>query len=374
MHFSLKKFFFTVTFSTLASSGHVYSEYTESCNPISNWYASEDFLYWETCGQGMMYGTKSTLEVMDAAAPIRHHNSKIKNIHRRADIGYRLGVGYRNPCACWDAAVYWTYFVNDAHGHYAKPSTFARWFTPAFGGVTVNDQLLGGPLPTGIGTSGFPVQYASAHWKLRLNMIDGIVGREYGITSCLTLKPYIGLRAAMIDQRFDVKYVANTVENGREFSLVLGQPIDKITMKSDFEGVGPRIGMDASYDLGCGISLYGESAASLLWGMQEIETKENYSLIRPLTSEFFKLNQKDHESGCRALTDLALGIRWRYWCCRKEIIFQLGYEQHMFFNEDSFEKFTNFNAGGNEATDRYPQITRGNLCIHGLIASTKINF
>lgn len=351
-----------------------------------HWFASEDILYWETCETGLMYGSKSHLQGFAASTTLTQQYNKIKNVHHRPDFGYRLGIGAHDPCGCWDIAIYWTTFTNDAHGHHDQPASFVDWFTPAFGAVAVSTggdivpdgQLLGGAFPTGIGASGFPVRSASAHWKLRLNLIDIELAQKHVFACGFTFRPIVGLRTALIDQRYDVKYIADTVALGTQFSFTPGQPIDKISMKSDFEGVGPRIGVNGEYSLGCGISLYGYSAASLLWGMQDIQTKEKYQLVRQLgadtSSSYYFLKQKDQEGSCRAMTDLAIGFSWNYLCCQRVLQLKFGYEQHMVFSESTFEKFTNFASTSNSGTDRYPQQTRGNLCVHGLVASTQIDF
>ncbi len=204
-----------------------------------------------------------------------------------------------------------------------------------------------------------------------MNLIDLEIGRAFCVNSCLSLRPYIGIRGAVIDQKYEISYDAVNL------TTTTPSVADDITLKSDFKGAGIRIGLDTEYNLGCGVSLYGDLAGSLLWGESEIKTHEEYTedVNSPTTSDFISQHQKDHKDcGSRAITDAALGVRWQQTCCNKVITLELGWEHHFFFNNSNFEKFTNFASGGNDATNRYPQDIHGDLSIQGFVFSAKLEF
>lgn len=316
-----------------------------------DWFFIDDTLYWETCGKGLMFGTESNLFRINGSSTVDNTKHKIKNVHRKADFGFRLGLGYTHPCECWETSICWTNFVNNAHGHHTGRNSLSAWFTPALG--------IHPPVEDSVETT------ACAHWKLRLNLVDFDLALHRQYTSHLCLKPILGIRVASLDQNYDVKYVTDSTR----------QTFTKVTCITDFKGAGLRFGLEAEYYLGCGYSLYGSSAGALLWGQQEVKNKEKVRIVNLNSQEFIKFEQRDHESGCLAIADLAIGISWQYCCWNHLIDMKFGYEQHWFFNQQKFEKFVNFDESDILfATDRYPQVSRGDLCIHGLILSSVIEF
>lgn len=341
------------------------------CCNNGDWFVDVDVLYWKACEGGLMFGSETRERVLDAGTTsFDTFKTKKKNPHHRWDVGVRVGLGYHFACECYDAAIYWTHFDTDAHGHYRKGADSNHWFTPAWSGVTTNG-LLGGNIDNGAN----PVDFASSHWKLRLNLIDAEIGRSFCVNSCLSIRPYIGVRGAIIDQKYDLEYDAITTISGTD----VASPIDEFQLKSDFEGAGIRIGTDVDYNLGCGVSLFGDLAASLLWGESEVKTKEAYQFgTTPGTTEFTFQEQRDRDCGSRAITDASLGLRWQQSCCNKLITLEFAWEHHFFFNNNDFEKFTNFDAQTSSvaaiATDRYPQTIHGDLSVQGFVFSAKVEF
>lgn len=346
---------------------------TNTCNPCGcgDWFVDVDVLYWKACEGGLMYGSVTEETELDTTtATFDHFDTKKKNPHHRWDVGVRVGLGYHFACECYDAAVYWTHFDTDAHGHWGDCSDFNRWFTPAWSGVDTHG-LLGGNRDNGTN----PVSHASAHWKLRLNLLDAEIGRSFCVNSCLSLRPYVGVRGAFIDQNYKLEYVSSRDVSGQEVC----SPTDEFHLKSDFEGAGIRIGMDTDYNLGCGVSLFGDLAASLLWGETEVKTKEKYTFgVFPGSTDVIFMSQKDRDCGSRAITDASLGLRWQQCCCNKVITLEFAWEHHFFFNNNDFEKFTNFDAETTAsaaiATDRYPQVIHGDLSVQGFVFSGKVEF
>lgn len=342
-------------------------------SPCGHWMFEVDLLYWTACEGGLTYGSDTEASAIGTAGTLTSFHTKKKHPHQRWDLGWRLGVGFQFPCECWDAFVIWTHFDTDAHAHHDESVTTNRWFTPAWNSIPGDGDeagnLLGGNV---ISDSTFPVDDARAHWKLDLNLLDLEIGREFCVNSCLSLRPFIGVRGATINDKYDIKYETISVSGT---ALVVG-PVDRVHLKNEFEGAGVRGGLDTTYDLGCGASIYGGVAASLLYGETEIKTKERLIVgtTGDLTSDVLFHEQKDEECGCRAITDAEIGISWRHCCCDKIILVKFGWEHHFFFNENQFEKFTDFFATDNFATDRMPQDIHGDLSVQGLVLSARIDF
>lgn len=359
------------------------------CNPCDTgcgrWAFDVELLYWTACEGGLTYGSESeghTFGTSTSGAETEYFTKK-KHPHTRWDLGWRLGIGYQFPCECWDATLIWTHFDTDAHGSHDEDVSTTHWFTPAWGGTSPvgvapqNDgPLFGGNTPPN-GTDEFPVDEAHAHWKLRLNLLDLEIGREFCVNSCLTLRPFVGVRGASINEKYDLEYEAIPFLAGTTTSTSYH---DDFRLKNDFEGAGVRGGLDTNYDLGCGVSIYGGVAASLLYGETEIKTKEfTTTAIQTLATGATVTNvveheQRDRDCGVRAVTDAEIGFRWQHCCCDKIIVMQFGWEHHFFFNQNQFEKFTDYAGFDNFATNRYPQDIHGDLSIQGLVLSARVHF
>lgn len=349
------------------------------CSPCEQscgrWSVDSDFLYWTACERGLTFGSKTEQR---ACSSHTSFETRKKHPHSRWDVGWRVGIGYQFPCDCWDATLTWTHFDTDGHAKHDENTSSTEWFTPAWNSIPgdgdVNGRLLGGRTTT---EGGFPVDFAHGHWKLRLNLLDLEIGREYCVNSCLSLRPFVGVRGASINEKYNIEYATPLISRiGASTS-----DRDRVHLKNDFEGAGVRGGLDTDFDLGCGLSIYGGVAASLLYGETEIKSKEILvSSVTPVIPNpvtivsCFEQHQKDHECGCRAITDAEIGIRWQKMCCNKMVVFQLGWEHHFFFNQNQFEKFTNYNGSNNFGTDRYPENVHGDLSVQGLVISTRIFF
>jgi hypothetical protein len=377
MSYSLKMKWvaFAASFFSLAAIAN--ADQVASCNAdcapsCGRWSVISDTLYLTACQGGLSFGSETRADIIGGTEiGSRNYHTKLKHPHTRWDFGWRLGVGYESACGCWNGDLIWTHFNTNSHAKHEEPANANQWFTPSWGGIAVlgtpPTQLLGGNTAVPLG---FPVDEAFSHWKLHLNMVDLEIGRDFCVNSCLTLRPHIGVRGASINEKNHIKYeVAAVVGTGLSDIVT-----DRFHLKNDFEGAGVRAGLDTTYDLGCGVSLYGTAAASLLYGETEIETKEKLISGSTATANVFVQKQKDNDCGCRAITDASIGITWQNCCFNKVFVTKIGWEHHFFFNENQFEKFTNYNGTDNAATDRMPQVLHGDLSVQGLVWSTVVYF
>ncbi len=286
-----------------------------------------DALIWEAVEEGLCYGAVTDL-----------NETELKNQKFKWNAGVRVGLGYQLPCDCWDVALSWTHFNSKSKRELSlDPGEFfiSTW----------------GELPIG-GLSGAAV---SDHWKLDFNVLDADLGHVICVNDCLSFRPHVGLRAAWIDQKVHID--ATGASGELPFT-------NEVHMKSDYEGIGLRAGLDSEWSFGCGWGLYGSADASILAG-------ESKSCIRDATT-FAGLttivSQKYKSRACRAATDLAIGLRWQdRFCCDSILLtLQVGWEQHLFFNQNNFKHFVSlFNQGQSE---------KGDLCLQGWVFSAKVDY
>ena len=160
------------------------------------------------------------------------------------------------------------------------------------------------------------------------------MGREYWTSKYLSFRPFVGLRIAFIDQDFEIQHKGGgwsryTLINQDSFN-------NEIDLDNDFKGVGVRAGFDTVWNFGCGWGLYGNFAASIVYGRFSVDHDEE---IRRAESPYDKikiLETKESFRASRAMLDLALGIQWRsLFCdCQYGFTIQLGWEHHIFFHQN----------------------------------------
>lgn len=332
-------------------------------DPCGNWFFDVEGLCWEACEDGLSFATKHKRKDRNEGSPQspgdckNQTNSKVKNLGSSWDGGFKIGVGTDLPCDCWDTLVKWTWFRTKTKKH--ENARDESWLTGAW-----DTQ----------GCDGFALEHIKAKWSLHLNIVDWELGREFCVSPCLSLRPFIGIRGAWVDQKYDIKQKFRTFD----FARCDANRDSDLRMKSKFSGAGVRGGLNSEWKWGCGFSIYGEAAGSILWGTCRRHTvvKHKFSdeieLVR-IEDEFVRKtcnDQKDHQHwGCRAITDAAIGLRWKQFfdCDRIALTFSVGWEHHCFLDQNRFEELaTCFNP--------QPQKQRGDLYTQGVTFAARLDF
>ena len=270
-------------------------------------FITADALLWQPRENGLEYATK-----VDGAQFTGAH-SKEKSPRFSWDWGFRVGLGYNMEHDQWDLYLNWTWLRGKSHHHNTANAgsgevILPRWSDPgSLGGATASS--------------------ASAHWKLRLNVLDLELGREFYVSKWVTVRPHMGLRTAWIKQTYDVDYSGLNI-NG------VAREID---MRNKYWGLGVRGGVNTDWGLGGGVSIYGNAAISILYGFFSVSKQESLELTSGAAFNNIT-NLSDFYHVSRAITDLQLGLRYDYMFCDDRYHFgiQAGWEHHMFFGQNQF--------------------------------------
>lgn len=313
-----------------------------------NWSFTSEVLFLKPCEDGLAYGTQVNV---DTNANPDRIKARIKKPHFKWDIGFRLGLNYQFDCSCWGLGFYWTYFNTHTHSKHTLSRTDTSFFVPGYAAVQFGSIL--GPSP---------ITEARTGWKKNIDLFDLEFGRDFCLEHCLTIRPHIGLRGAWIQNHYRVRYFApfeGAVED-----------VQSLRLRTDYEAVGVRGGLDSQWDLGSGVSLYGKAAISALAGFYDVRSRLRNVTVTPEPDENQVFNvqhadHKDHFCACRAITDLALGLRWTICFCNDALIWTInaGWEQHHFVNLNEFEDLI-----------KNPQFHRGDFCLRGFTLGTNVDF
>lgn len=272
-------------------------EKNENC-----WIFNGDLLYWRALQNGLN---------CECSSGIKNHEW---------NLGYRIGIEKDFACSCWDTAIEWTHFncnTKQGHKHVQDSSSHER---------------------------------NHSKWKLDFNTVDVSIGRDFEINSCAALRPYFGLRGVWVDEKlFDHQESLQTSTLTETFVTA-----DR-HKKSEFWGVGPQLGLEFDWALGCGLGFYGNISAGVLYGNFHIKSREKDTFTNP-TETFSCKNHHDCEA-CEAVADAELGFSWKQcvFCNKVNLEIRLGWEHHQYFDHNKFGGY-------------------GDLCLDGAVISLRLGF
>lgn len=342
MAYALKKMHVAIMAFLLTIAGQVHGQYDNSpvygecedsccCQPecCGKIIISAGLLYWRAYEEGLddCFAIEDYNEISSDGNIISRFRGRGEDPDFNWDAGFRVGLGYAFACA-WDIGAYWTHF-NSNSNHHRRNSHENRW-------------------------------------KLDLDVVDILVGRSFDFDTCFTLRPFGGLRGARIDQKYRTTFVNRTdsygisdsyLESGSlnfdtDFSSYGYSTSNFITphahTKQHFWGIGPLIGVEADWNIGCGFSLYGNAAVGILYGDFHIRSNEFDGFLGAANY----CNVRRNLCACQGFVDAGLGVRWETCFCENIVWLQLGLEHHSYFNQNRFGGYgdlcldgANFSAG-----------------------------
>ncbi len=299
-----------------------------------------DYLYWKGQEDGLAY----TYKTNNPSGASLDTDIDVKEPDFEWESGFRLGLGYNIPHDRWDLYISWIDFEAEADDHVEVDSDdglFPYWAYPS------------GPA----GDLFFPK--ANAHWHTDLDVIDVELGKSYYVGKRTSLRPHLGLRGFWIDQHYHIQYQGATVP------ILLTTLNDSIKMHNNYWGVGPRVGLNMEWWLGNAFQVYGQAAISLVYGEFEIHQKEEFP-----DSDDSELHFKDDLHIARPVTDLGIGLGWNstYGCDSLHLLVRVGWEQHIFFDQNQFIRFVSSDTSSSLLSNR------GDLSLEGLTASIRLDF
>ncbi len=294
-------------------------------------FVEADVLYWQADEGGLGYAVKS--ESADALAP----KSKAFNPHFDWDFGARIAIGYRIPHDLWALFARFTLYHTHTDAHHSDPFLFPSWLLPE---APAN-------------------QFASdvhMHWRLHMGAVDLVLQKTWQVSRAFQLVPQMGIRHLWARQKFNIGYEGGSLVPDRAVLL---------RMKNKFQGTGPYLGLKTDWALGAGFSLFGNAAASMLFGEFYLHQDED-----TLNTNVKRLGFHDIFGASRPMWEMQLGLRWqRSWPgTLKRLTLEVSWDQLTLFEQNELARFTDdiapgvFVAGGD------------NLNVHGVELGFRFDF
>lgn len=309
---------------------------------------SIEYLYWEIQEDNLYPVIFADQRVVNGT---NENNLKLKNQKFEYTSGFRAALGYNFHYEKYDVNLAWTRIHPDTTTHYSVSGTKNLIAIPFF------DQTDADVAKAGSFVS---------HWHVNYDMLDLEMGCKYTIGRRFKLRPNVGLKGGWINQ----------LQRMKSNSIFLGQPMDEIVQgsvnrRNDFNGIGPRIGVDLRYGFGSHLGVFSAISGALLYGNFDLKTKtflsdsSNGGVPGQGPSIVTIENSEKHLS---PTVQILLGCDWArcfnqtYW-----VRFGAGYEVQYWWNQmrsnNSIPQllFVNTPAGGD-------------LMMHGLTLQASLAF
>jgi len=278
-----------------------------------------DLLYWKphVSGIELDFGTAYIDQVTTDGTQVTRTEEFDADPHFKWNCGYRVAAGYQFVRSNWEIDAYWTSF----QGTSSRDSTEDV--------DTIN----------------------TGKYKVRLNQLD--VDLAYNLPLCpsFILKPFVGVRGARIHQSLNAQLTTDITFSPT--SLATETRILDDSQK--FCGIGPILGLEGGWNLGCGFGVYGSAIGGVLYGIDKVHFNDTDIFTAPISKQIFSLNNRNiHEFNCTL--DLAIGLSWQT-CVYDgfQLTLKLDFEHHEYFNQNKFSA------------------TRGDLCFDGGVFSISID-
>lgn len=206
--------------------------------------------------------------------------------------GFRIGAGYTGE---WNSKFYYTKF-------HAKSTSSAN-------GNLVS-TFMAGKLVQG---NNFFYHTGQLDFTIDFNMFDLDLGKSFQATEKINIVPLLGLRGGWINQKIVTKFQGQT--NITE------------TVKNNFNGIGPKIGLESKVNLykhgSYKINLAADFFSSYMWGNWGISDVTDTSAPETL---YINVGSRNFSSfAVQAL--LGIGVEY------KHLSMKLGYEISDWFNQ-----------------------------------------
>ncbi len=267
-----------------------------------------DWLYWQAKQAGMQYAT--TYRALPGVMSEAHTEV----------LDFEMGSGWRVfgkadiPYDGWDFFVAYTQISPSAN------SSVSGVLYPYL--MCQNDSF----------SSTTFVNQAKARWGIELKAVDFEIGHELLLCKSFMFRPFMGAKGAWIDQNANINYIGTPTSPSNQYNISIG---------SDFGGGGLRMGFDSVWKWAAGFSLFGDAAASLLWGSYDLDQTQTLLGIPDV-------QWNDHLHGMAPVVEAKLGVSWDWdsFCGKYHIGLDAALEMQYWWQQNIYERFTSGSVTG----------------------------
>lgn len=262
--------------------------------------------------------------VGELISPIGTANPSVKLLDNpfNWNTGFRIGAGYRNPND-WDGVAYYTSYNTRATNQLSAPG---QLYSPYIGNFFQNNT---------IGNANGPFYDAASFlWKINYSTLDFELGRTFKIDKILTLRPFVGLKGAIINQTIYTSwYGPNTLISGFPVPITTFSSATE-NLSNDFLGAGPSFGLNTTwpvYTFTQGtVNLIGNFSVAMLWGVWRYNDSYQTNGSSSVTVTGDDIN------GAAPMARAVVGLEWVGYFSKTDVNVRLSYEGQAWFDQMQF--------------------------------------
>lgn len=320
-------------------------------------FADASFTYWKATQDNMEVGLLDTADVPSTYG-VNGNITKATFINQDADFkpGFKIDLGYKSNFDDWDVLGEYTWYrsTNTTSKSIESPSpATAGMIFPTFGSPATQSDIY--------------YNSAKSNWHLRMDLADLLVGRSYKVGKKLNFHSYAGLRGAWIDQHVTTNYTNSVFTD-----VLLGTARNEA--KSTSWGIGPKVGVDFSWDVGKSVRIYNKNSGDLLYTRYtQLVSNDRFNISSDPASAFDTLHfVQDDLDTVRAHFDFEIGAGWGtcFSCERYYLDLSAGYTFQLFMDQNMFANY--MNSTTYMVAKRV--LPNGNLYVQGLTATAAFHF
>ncbi|MGL4347846.1 MAG: Lpg1974 family pore-forming outer membrane protein [Chlamydiales bacterium] len=317
----------------------------------NNWWAEIGALYLHP----KVAGTEYAYIADSVTSPCGGSNcSPIRYVDFKWDWGLKVGIGYNFQHDGWDSSLRYKWYETGSSSNTTVHATTLQSVIPLKGFPTIGDI-------TDVLTKS---SRSHSRFKLKYNVIELELGRDYYVSRHLSTHPHFGLKAGFFTLQQSSKYIGGDI----------GCNLYSVYDCSKYWGFGPMVGWDNNFHVCRGFSLFANFAASLVYGQFKVNHTETYSI---------GVNQRpgictNHHSFIPEL-EMFFAIQYdRYfWDDMQHFRLRFGFEAEYWFRINQMVKSETITTSGTgaifQAVERY-SFLRTDMSLHGLILEARLDF
>jgi len=329
-----------------------------------NWFLTFDLTYWHTKLGGTEYAysihnynpPQGALPFGYPAFPL---DGDVKDHDFGWDIGFKGGLGYKTPHDNWDIFARYTWYETEdtSSSFKAAPSALVSL------------------------TYSIPVvsSHVKSHANVNYNNIELELARSFFLSSQVSLRPHFDVKSSWIDINQDISYTASGI------SPVLQQfaGLDfKTKQHQTFWGIGPRAGIDSKWYLGYGFHIFGDVAASILYGkFNDLQRDLSpLNLIPNLLEDGHVLKMRHKFHRYVPFAQMFLGLGWERYINndKQHLSFKAGYEVQYYWRINQIHQGEDihfvFPGGGAFSARTQPEKQSEDLMFYGITGEARLDF
>ena len=295
---------------------------TRSASPVvvkkTNPYVTADFIYYRTRQDGLDYVQTGINTKFVSNRPFQTPLDKKGKINVPGgswDPGFKVGLGLKLDHDNWDVFLEYTWI----HSHSSDRTGSSEHFFTNLANLIEFTNGLGGNEPSNL-------LNASSRWKLRYNVLDLSLARNFYLSEFLTINPFIGIRGTWHHQDWNSKLILVPAADDTLPTIPFTNKTD-----TDYWGIGGRGGIDFGWYFAKNWSLVGGANASVLWIDYESRVDAK---ITPFEETAILLKTKIVSDALRYVGAFNIGFKYETYMARDRyhLTLQATWDEIIWFN------------------------------------------